>query len=381
MRRNRSFFVTESSRNDPETVFAPPHRVLLSPYRTSHYDPGCRLGRADGNWGCVIEDRVEYGSVVVAFRRSLRGSHARRWHCVRRQSSHRFSGFGKAAPRRRAARSRASRRPSCRHHHSHHHRHIAHIAAAGCRAQSLRADRAPATRRRRRRQMQARTRRCRRIAAHRAGARRGADAGAACRRSGQRRTHACRPRFGGSSDVVAEARRYLGGNPTGRGSLWCARFMNMVLERSGHRGTGSDMARSFASYGQRVSGPQVGAIAVMGTARRRPCRRGQRHRCPGQSDRGVRQQRQPGQGSAGLARPDLRLRDAELRQANEWWARPRGLCLPYNSVGCFRRDRIADGDACRRRSPRHRCRIRCGRAGASAPAGCRGRARRCPDRH
>ena len=68
----------------------------------------------------------------------------------------------------------------------------------------------------------------------------------------------------GSSDVVAEARRYIGGNPTSRGSPWCARFMNMVLQRSGHRGTGSDMARSFASYGQRVSGPQIGAIAVMG---------------------------------------------------------------------------------------------------------------------
>src|SRR3954468_10943153 len=68
----------------------------------------------------------------------------------------------------------------------------------------------------------------------------------------------------GSSDVVSEARRYLGGNPTGRGRLWCARFMNMVLQRSGHRGTGSDMARSFASYGQRLSGPQIGAIAVMG---------------------------------------------------------------------------------------------------------------------
>jgi uncharacterized protein (TIGR02594 family) len=67
----------------------------------------------------------------------------------------------------------------------------------------------------------------------------------------------------GSSNVVAEARRYIGGNPTGRGSLWCARFMNMVLERSGHHGTGSDMARSFAGYGQRVSGPQIGAIAVM----------------------------------------------------------------------------------------------------------------------
>jgi uncharacterized protein (TIGR02594 family) len=68
----------------------------------------------------------------------------------------------------------------------------------------------------------------------------------------------------GSSDVVSEARRYIGGNPTGRGSLWCARFMNLVLARSGHHGTGSDMASSFASYGQRISGPQIGAIAVMG---------------------------------------------------------------------------------------------------------------------
>lgn len=71
-----------------------------------------------------------------------------------------------------------------------------------------------------------------------------------------------------ASNVVAEARRYLGGNPTGRGRLWCARFMNMVLARSGHRTTGSDMARSFASYGQRVSGPQVGAIAVMSRGKR-----------------------------------------------------------------------------------------------------------------
>ena len=68
----------------------------------------------------------------------------------------------------------------------------------------------------------------------------------------------------GMSNVVAEARRYIGGNPTGRSRLWCARFMNMVLKRSGHQGTGSDMASSFAHYGRRVSGPQVGAIAVMG---------------------------------------------------------------------------------------------------------------------
>jgi uncharacterized protein (TIGR02594 family) len=68
----------------------------------------------------------------------------------------------------------------------------------------------------------------------------------------------------GSSNIVAEARRYIGGNPTSRGSLWCARFMNMVLQRTGYRGTGSDLARSFANYGQRVSGPRIGAIAVMG---------------------------------------------------------------------------------------------------------------------
>ena len=67
----------------------------------------------------------------------------------------------------------------------------------------------------------------------------------------------------GSDGVVAEARRWLGGNPTSRRSLWCGTFMNFVLERTGHQGTGSDLARSFASIGHRVSGPQVGAIAVM----------------------------------------------------------------------------------------------------------------------
>ncbi len=71
----------------------------------------------------------------------------------------------------------------------------------------------------------------------------------------------------GSSGLVAKARSYLGTNPTGMSAAWCARFMNMVLEKSGRRGTGSNMARSFASYGRRVSGPQVGAIAVMSRGR------------------------------------------------------------------------------------------------------------------
>jgi uncharacterized protein (TIGR02594 family) len=66
-----------------------------------------------------------------------------------------------------------------------------------------------------------------------------------------------------SSDIVSEARRWIGTNPTNMSRVWCARFMNFVLERVGYSGTGSDAANSFASYGRRVPGPQVGAIAVM----------------------------------------------------------------------------------------------------------------------
>ena len=39
--------------------------------------------------------------------------------------------------------------------------------------------------------------------------------------------------------------------------------MDMVLKRTGHSG-GGNLASAYAHYGQRVSGPQVGAIAVMG---------------------------------------------------------------------------------------------------------------------
>lgn len=67
--------------------------------------------------------------------------------------------------------------------------------------------------------------------------------------------------FGGGS-LVAEARKYLGTNPTGRSSLWCGAFMDLVLKRTGHSG-GGNLAKAYASYGRRVSGPQVGAIAVM----------------------------------------------------------------------------------------------------------------------
>jgi len=71
--------------------------------------------------------------------------------------------------------------------------------------------------------------------------------------------------YGGatSNALVTEARKYIGTNPTGRASLWCGAFMDMVLKRTGHQG-GGNLASAYTRYGTRVSGPQVGAIAVMG---------------------------------------------------------------------------------------------------------------------
>jgi hypothetical protein len=57
-----------------------------------------------------------------------------------------------------------------------------------------------------------------------------------------------------SFDVVAAAERYRGTNPTGWSHQWCAAFANLVLERTGHRGSGSAAARSFAHYGSRRRG-------------------------------------------------------------------------------------------------------------------------------
>ena len=71
--------------------------------------------------------------------------------------------------------------------------------------------------------------------------------------------------FGGftSNSLVSDARKYIGTIPTGRGSLWCGAFMDMVLKETGHKG-GGNLALGYLKYGTRVSGPQVGAIAVIG---------------------------------------------------------------------------------------------------------------------
>ena len=65
-----------------------------------------------------------------------------------------------------------------------------------------------------------------------------------------------------TNDLVAEARKYLGTNPTNRRTLWCGAFMDLVLKETGHKG-GGNLALGYLHYGTRVSGPQVGAIAVM----------------------------------------------------------------------------------------------------------------------
>src|SRR5262249_48681675 len=65
-----------------------------------------------------------------------------------------------------------------------------------------------------------------------------------------------------SSDLLAVARRYSGTKPTGRAQDWCAMFANLVLRRTGHRGSGSALARSFAHYGRPAPGPVPGAIVV-----------------------------------------------------------------------------------------------------------------------
>jgi uncharacterized protein (TIGR02594 family) len=65
-----------------------------------------------------------------------------------------------------------------------------------------------------------------------------------------------------SFDVVAAAEQYRGTNPTGWSHQWCAAFANLVLERTGHRGSGSAAARSFAHYGSPAPGPVPGAIIV-----------------------------------------------------------------------------------------------------------------------
>ena len=70
-------------------------------------------------------------------------------------------------------------------------------------------------------------------------------------------------------DTLSIARRHLGTNPTGKRSLWCADFANLIERKVGRAGTGSRMARAFLAYGTPVRLPQAraGDIVVLGRGR------------------------------------------------------------------------------------------------------------------
>jgi uncharacterized protein (TIGR02594 family) len=75
----------------------------------------------------------------------------------------------------------------------------------------------------------------------------------------------------GSSRAIKEARKYLGKKPKGMmRSLWCAQFMNYIEKKMGRPGTGSNLARSYASskHYKRVSKPRPGDIAVLARGKR-----------------------------------------------------------------------------------------------------------------
>jgi uncharacterized protein (TIGR02594 family) len=44
---------------------------------------------------------------------------------------------------------------------------------------------------------------------------------------------------------------------------WCAAFVGAMMQRGGHKPTGSLMARSYLNWGQRIEEPRVGAVCVL----------------------------------------------------------------------------------------------------------------------
>ena len=224
------------------------------------------LSTAGRNGG--VSQRNEYGSIVCVLPVALAGlsPYRRRWHCVRRQSSPRSLRLqqGLTTPQRHTARWSGTTTPLCSMVTSA----TLRVIIAGITHRVIIAIIGIYVR-----------------VSHRAC---GCDIEWGSARLpapvSPLRLAPARQHIGGfsSSNVVAEARRYIGGNPTGRGSLWCARFMNMVLQHTGHRGTGSDMARSFASYGHACLRSAGRRHRRHGPARRRrPCRHRQRHRRAG----------------------------------------------------------------------------------------------------
>src|SRR6476646_6167869 len=55
----------------------------------------------------------------------------------------------------------------------------------------------------------------------------------------------------------------VGTNPTGGKRQWCAKSVNLWLQRSGKKGCGGNTAISCLSAGRKLEGPTIGALAVM----------------------------------------------------------------------------------------------------------------------
>ena len=55
----------------------------------------------------------------------------------------------------------------------------------------------------------------------------------------------------------------VGTNPTGWKRQWCAKSVNLWLQRSGKKGCGGNTAISCLSAGRKLEGPTIGALAVM----------------------------------------------------------------------------------------------------------------------
>ena len=55
----------------------------------------------------------------------------------------------------------------------------------------------------------------------------------------------------------------VGTNPTGWKRQWCAKSVNLWLQRSGKKGCGGNTAISCLNAGRKLAGPTIGALAVM----------------------------------------------------------------------------------------------------------------------
>lgn len=64
------------------------------------------------------------------------------------------------------------------------------------------------------------------------------------------------------------AKRYLGTNPTKMRRLWCANFLGLIEKKAGRSGTNSNLAKSYSSYGQKVSISSIRAGDIVVTGRK-----------------------------------------------------------------------------------------------------------------